>query len=134
MVDVCSGNQSVGIWMESCLCSPCTLSSLTLSVSYNVGLLVIFFVSYYFLACWTYGLMVSSGLFVPSLLVGASWGRVFGRIINDYFPIPLGYVSFVFNLLPVTSHDIHVTMYSQNGVFCSIGTGFHRTISNRIVD
>jgi chloride channel 7 len=60
-------------------------------VSYNVWLLVIFFVSYYFLACWTYGLMVSSGLFVPSLLVGASWGRVFGRIINDYFPIPYGY-------------------------------------------
>ena len=33
--------------------------------------------------------MVSSGLFVPSLLVGATWGRLIGYVINQ---IP-GYVS-----------------------------------------
>ena len=35
--------------------------------------LLIFTILYYFLACWTYGMFISSGLFVPSLLIGASW-------------------------------------------------------------
>ena len=41
----------------------------------SVGL---FFVFYFFLACWTYGLSISSGIFIPALLSGAAWGRLVG--------------------------------------------------------
>lgn len=38
----------------------------------------LFTLVYFFLACWTYGLTVSAGVFIPSLLIGAAWGRLFG--------------------------------------------------------
>lgn len=41
----------------------------------SVGL---FFITYVFLACWTYGLSISSGIFIPALLSGAAWGRLVG--------------------------------------------------------
>ena len=48
--------------------------------------LLIFTVVYFFLACWTYGMFISSGLFVPSLLIGASWGRLTGMCLVAAFP------------------------------------------------
>ncbi|GFY55986.1 hypothetical protein TNIN_288231 [Trichonephila inaurata madagascariensis] len=45
---------------------------------WNVLTLVIFFFAYLILGCWTYGLSVSSGLFIPTLMIGAAWGRLFG--------------------------------------------------------
>ncbi|KAK2167560.1 hypothetical protein LSH36_26g05032 [Paralvinella palmiformis] len=41
---------------------------------------------YFLLACWTYGLSVPSGLFIPSLLTGAAWGRLFGIALYSWFP------------------------------------------------
>ncbi|XP_054956584.2 H(+)/Cl(-) exchange transporter 7 isoform X1 [Pan paniscus] len=46
--------------------------------SYNPLTLGLFTLVYFFLACWTYGLTVSAGVFIPSLLIGAAWGRLFG--------------------------------------------------------
>nr|XP_005886927.1 PREDICTED: H(+)/Cl(-) exchange transporter 7 [Bos mutus] len=46
--------------------------------SYNPMTLGLFTLVYFFLACWTYGLTVSAGVFIPSLLIGAAWGRLFG--------------------------------------------------------
>ncbi|NXS28691.1 CLCN7 protein, partial [Pomatostomus ruficeps] len=46
--------------------------------SYNPMTLGMFTLVYFFLACWTYGLTVSAGVFIPSLLIGAAWGRLFG--------------------------------------------------------
>uniref|UniRef100_A0A8C3UW70 Chloride channel protein n=1 Tax=Catharus ustulatus TaxID=91951 RepID=A0A8C3UW70_CATUS len=46
--------------------------------SYNPMTLGMFTLMYFFLACWTYGLTVSAGVFIPSLLIGAAWGRLFG--------------------------------------------------------
>ncbi|NXC44288.1 CLCN7 protein, partial [Penelope pileata] len=46
--------------------------------SYNPMTLGMFTLIYFFLACWTYGLTVSGGVFIPSLLIGAAWGRLFG--------------------------------------------------------
>uniref|UniRef100_A0A4W4H6C8 Chloride channel protein n=1 Tax=Electrophorus electricus TaxID=8005 RepID=A0A4W4H6C8_ELEEL len=46
--------------------------------TYNLLTLGFFTLTYFFLACWTYGLMVSAGVFIPSLLIGAAWGRLFG--------------------------------------------------------
>uniref|UniRef100_A0A6B0VEA4 Chloride channel protein n=1 Tax=Ixodes ricinus TaxID=34613 RepID=A0A6B0VEA4_IXORI len=45
-----------------------------------------FFVVYFFLSCWTYGLSVSSGVFIPTLLVGAVWGRLLGVGVRAIFP------------------------------------------------
>ncbi|XP_071067558.1 H(+)/Cl(-) exchange transporter 7 isoform X2 [Dasypus novemcinctus] len=46
--------------------------------SYNPATLGFFTLAYFLLACWTYGLTVSAGVFIPSLLIGAAWGRLFG--------------------------------------------------------
>jgi chloride channel 7 len=54
--------------------------------SFNPITLLIFCATYYFLAIWTYGLAIPSGLFIPSLLIGAAWGRLFGIGINTLFP------------------------------------------------
>lgn len=45
-----------------------------------------FFVVYFLLSCWTYGLSVSSGIFIPTLLVGAVWGRLLGIGVRNMFP------------------------------------------------
>uniref|UniRef100_A0A671XD38 Chloride channel 7 n=1 Tax=Sparus aurata TaxID=8175 RepID=A0A671XD38_SPAAU len=49
--------------------------------TYNPLTLGLFTLTYFFLACWTYGLAVSAGVFIPSLLIGAAWGRLFGRLL-----------------------------------------------------
>lgn len=52
---------------------------------WSMKTLAIFFVVYYFLAVITYGLSVSSGVFIPSLLIGATGGRIVGLILLYYF-------------------------------------------------
>ncbi|KAF4092538.1 hypothetical protein AMELA_G00022090 [Ameiurus melas] len=54
--------------------------------TYNVQTLGLFTLTYFFLACWTYGLAVSAGVFIPSLLIGAAWGRLFGILLPLVFP------------------------------------------------
>nr|XP_057906129.1 H(+)/Cl(-) exchange transporter 7 [Doryrhamphus excisus] len=49
--------------------------------SYNPLTLGMFTLTYFFLACWTYGLTVSAGVFIPSLLIGAAWGRLCGILL-----------------------------------------------------
>ncbi|XP_072549298.1 H(+)/Cl(-) exchange transporter 7 [Salminus brasiliensis] len=49
--------------------------------TYNPVTLGLFTLTYFFLACWTYGLTVSAGVFIPSLLIGAAWGRLFGILL-----------------------------------------------------
>ncbi|XP_071500518.1 H(+)/Cl(-) exchange transporter 7-like [Diadema antillarum] len=51
--------------------------------SYSLPILGAFIVTYFLLACWTYGLSVPSGLFIPSLLVGAAWGRMLGVLLSS---------------------------------------------------
>ncbi|CAG5134838.1 unnamed protein product, partial [Candidula unifasciata] len=50
--------------------------------TYQISTLCIFASGYFFLACWTYGISVPSGLFIPSLLVGAAWGRIVGILVS----------------------------------------------------
>ncbi|ESO91263.1 hypothetical protein LOTGIDRAFT_228753 [Lottia gigantea] len=47
--------------------------------------LAIFFMLFFFLACWTYGVAVPSGLFVPSLLCGAAYGRFVALVLKSVF-------------------------------------------------
>uniref|UniRef100_A0A2K5LN37 Chloride channel protein n=1 Tax=Cercocebus atys TaxID=9531 RepID=A0A2K5LN37_CERAT len=52
--------------------------------------LALFFILYFLLACWTYGVSVPSGLFVPSLLCGAAFGRLVANVLKSY--IGLGHI------------------------------------------
>ncbi|KAJ8318965.1 hypothetical protein KUTeg_004056 [Tegillarca granosa] len=54
--------------------------------TYGAETLVVYGICCFLLACWTYGLYVPSGLFIPSLLIGAIWGRLFGMLLNVIFP------------------------------------------------
>lgn len=51
-----------------------------LDSAFSLTSLGIFFICFYFLACWTYGASVPSGLFVPCLLCGAAYGRFIGEL------------------------------------------------------
>ncbi|KZC11809.1 H(+)/Cl(-) exchange transporter 7 [Dufourea novaeangliae] len=54
--------------------------------SHNDMTLAIFVVLYFFLAVFTFGLSMSSGLFIPSLLIGSAWGRLIGSCLSKLFP------------------------------------------------
>ncbi len=54
--------------------------------SFNPYTLVLFCLTYFLLATWTYGLAIPSGLFIPSLLIGAAWGRLVGILIAHMLP------------------------------------------------
>jgi len=51
---------------------------------FDPKVLILFFFTHLFLACWTYGLGVPSGLFVPSLLAGAALGRLTGQLLEGH--------------------------------------------------
>lgn len=48
---------------------------------FSLATLGLFFLLFFFLACWTYGVHVPSGLFVPSLLCGAAYGRFVATVL-----------------------------------------------------
>jgi hypothetical protein len=50
--------------------------------TFSSGALLIFFVPYIMMATLVYGIAVPSGLFVPSLLSGAAFGRLFGHLLH----------------------------------------------------
>ncbi|XP_076240097.1 chloride channel protein 7 [Calliopsis andreniformis] len=54
--------------------------------SHNDITLAIFVVLYFVLAVFTFGLSMSSGLFIPSLLIGSAWGRLIGSGLAKLFP------------------------------------------------
>ncbi|CAC5383919.1 CLCN7 [Mytilus coruscus] len=54
--------------------------------SHSAASLAVFTVVLYFLSVWTYGLSVSSGVFIPSLATGAAWGRLVGMGVVDMLP------------------------------------------------
>ncbi|CAH8671705.1 unnamed protein product [Schistosoma haematobium] len=56
-------------------------------MTYSISVLSIFVLVYYFLACITYGLSVPAGLFIPSLLIGAGWGRIIGHLMHTIDPV-----------------------------------------------
>ena len=54
--------------------------------SFTTGPLILFFVPYFFLAAVTSGVMAPAGLFVPTLLAGAAFGRLIGHWLNVASP------------------------------------------------
>ncbi|XP_008197508.2 H(+)/Cl(-) exchange transporter 7 [Tribolium castaneum] len=55
--------------------------------THNATSLAFFVLVYFFLSSWTFGLASSNGLFIPTLLTGAAWGRLISvglfRVIPD---------------------------------------------------
>ncbi|XP_033749543.1 H(+)/Cl(-) exchange transporter 7-like [Pecten maximus] len=54
--------------------------------TFRPATLAVYCLCSFFLACWTYGLYVPSGLFIPSILIGASWGRLLAVLLKYFFP------------------------------------------------
>ncbi|XP_063362160.1 H(+)/Cl(-) exchange transporter 7 [Cydia amplana] len=54
--------------------------------SYNPWSILVFVFCYFLLSAWTFGLAVSSGLFIPNLLCGAAWGRLLAILIQLMAP------------------------------------------------
>ncbi|TRY63499.1 hypothetical protein TCAL_00408 [Tigriopus californicus] len=54
--------------------------------NYNSSSLIEFVIVYFLISVFTYGISISSGLFIPSLLIGAAWGRLVGIFLQLYFP------------------------------------------------
>ena len=52
------------------------------SPTFSSAALFLFFIPYIILAAFVYGMAVPSGLFVPSLLSGAAFGRLFGHLLH----------------------------------------------------
>ncbi|XP_055609644.1 H(+)/Cl(-) exchange transporter 7 isoform X2 [Uranotaenia lowii] len=61
--------------------------------SHRILTLVIYVLIYYPLSCITYGLSVSLGIFIPTLLVGAAWGRLTASFIVLAFPNSIVFVN-----------------------------------------
>ncbi|KAL4184111.1 hypothetical protein AMTRI_Chr11g158380 [Amborella trichopoda] len=53
---------------------------------YTIPTILTFFVSIYTLGLLTYGVALPSGLFIPVILAGASYGRLVGRAIGSSLP------------------------------------------------
>lgn len=58
----------------------------TETAMYDAKVLLLFFPIYFLLATWTYGVFVPSGLFVPCILTGAAWGRLFAVCLSKFLP------------------------------------------------
>lgn len=54
--------------------------------SHRLITLLVFMLIYYPLSCFTYGLSVSIGIFIPTLLVGAAWGRLITMVFTMFNP------------------------------------------------
>ncbi|KAG7153799.1 H(+)/Cl(-) exchange transporter 7-like [Homarus americanus] len=78
-------NAAAAIWFQTPERSVRSLFHDT-SDSYHWSTIGVFFVCYFFLACWTYGLGIPAGLFIPTLLCGAAWGRLVGMLLCLFFP------------------------------------------------
>jgi chloride channel 7 len=62
----------------------------TTYTTFQTGALLMFFIPYYLMAAITSGSLCPAGLFVPTLLAGATFGRIVGHILNCVAP---GYVT-----------------------------------------
>lgn len=59
--------------------------------AFSDAALFLFFIPYICLAVVVYGIGIPSGLFVPSLLSGAAFGRLFGNLLHKLHPAGLAY-------------------------------------------
>eukprot|EP00003_Mantamonas_plastica_P011824 TRINITY_DN2177_c0_g1_i2.p1 TRINITY_DN2177_c0_g1~~TRINITY_DN2177_c0_g1_i2.p1 ORF type:complete len:431 (+),score=130.18 TRINITY_DN2177_c0_g1_i2:384-1676(+) len=83
----------------------------------SVQTLIVFFFIYWSLAVITYGIAVPSGLFVPSLLTGCAYGRLWGQVMIQLFP----------------SLDVHAGSYALIGAASQLAGTVRMTISLTVI-
>ncbi|XP_075089851.1 chloride channel protein CLC-c-like [Nicotiana tabacum] len=69
------------------------------SNEFHISSLLVFFAGVYCLGIITYGIAIPSGLFIPVILAGASYGRIFGRALGSLSNLNVG----LFSLLGAAS-------------------------------
>jgi len=72
---------------------------------------------YHLLSTWTYGISVSSGVFIPSLLIGALWGRIIGIVVLKFIP----------------AAGPNIAKYVLVGAGCQLGGTVRMTISLTVI-
>ncbi|XP_030557722.1 H(+)/Cl(-) exchange transporter 7 [Drosophila novamexicana] len=86
--------------------------------SHKILTLAVFTLVYYFLSCATFGLNVSLGVFIPTALVGAAWGRLVAMLIFYLFPNAL---------------FLHPGKYALIGAAANLGGVLRMTISLSVI-
>ncbi|KAK4788206.1 hypothetical protein SAY86_019525 [Trapa natans] len=66
------------------------LLSLGTVKEFHIVTLFVFFVAIYFLGIITYGIAIPSGLFIPVILAGSSYGRLVGRLLGPLSNLDTG--------------------------------------------
>ncbi|KAI5651754.1 voltage gated chloride channel domain-containing protein [Phthorimaea operculella] len=85
--------------------------------SYRPWSILVFVICYFLLSTWTFGLAVSSGLFIPNLLTGAAWGRLLA--IGIQYSLP--------------SNTINPAKYALIGAAAQLGGVVRMTISLTVI-
>ncbi|KAI0238338.1 H(+)/Cl(-) exchange transporter 7 [Lamellibrachia satsuma] len=98
--------------------------------SFTVVSLSLFAFLYFMLGCWTYGLSVSSGVFIPALLTGAAWGRLVGMAVMYIFP-QMGYDYGAHSKMTQQGNDIG--KYALMGAASQLGGIVRMTISLTVI-
>lgn len=88
--------------------------------SHKIITVLVFVVIYYFLSCFTFGLNVSMGIFIPLLLVGAAWGRLVAMTLGAI--VPVGTAAFA-----------HPGKYALIGAAAQLGGVVRMTISLSVI-
>lgn len=60
------------------------------NTTFQISSLVIFFIAIYMLGVVTYGVAIPSGLFIPVILAGASYGRLVGTLLSPFTTLDTG--------------------------------------------
>lgn len=98
--------------------------------------LLVFVLIYFPISCLTYGLSVSLGIFIPSLLVGAVWGRLIASALLTYYPSLVS--SILKTSLSLNTYSclfismktfVHPSKYALIGAAAHIGGIMRMTIS-----
>ncbi|XP_052840572.1 H(+)/Cl(-) exchange transporter 7 [Drosophila gunungcola] len=86
--------------------------------SHKILTLALFTVVYYVLSCATFGLNVSLGVFIPTALVGAAWGRLLAMVTFYLFP---------------QAEFLHPGKYALIGAAANLGGVLRMTISLSVI-
>jgi len=52
--------------------------------AFRIGDLLLYFVIYFCISSYTYGITVPAGLFVPCIICGSAYGRIVGELVQDW--------------------------------------------------
>jgi chloride channel 7 len=100
---------------------------------YDTATCVVYMLAYFALAVWTYGIQVPSGLFVPGIIIGCSFGRLTGEWVRYHtYDAQCGSGDVDMNDPAMTAlhcHTVHPGVYAFLGATCMLGGMTRMTIS-----